>query len=164
LQLTEYLEKHSGHSHGDWAKLLLGDSYVSQKEHDKAIALLSPLASSKTDPGILADCRFSLGKALEGLSKPQEALAQYKMVVADVNSTPAPRALNRIAAIQYAKGEYKEAAVSFEKVVTSYPKNSLVPSATLGVGMSLYRQREFEQALAWLQKIPGGQRHRLRAF
>jgi len=156
LQLTEYLEKHSGHSHGDWARLLLGDSYVSQKEHDKAIAILNPLATSKTDPGILADCRFSLGKALEGLNRPQDALAQYKLVVADSNSTPAPRALNRIAAIQYAKGEYKEAAVSFEKMVTGYPKNSLVPSATLGVGMSLYRQREFEQALTWLQRIPKG--------
>ncbi len=155
-QLSEYLEKHAGHPLADWAGLLLGDSYVSMKEYQKAVDLLTPLSGPQGKPAIVADARFSIGKAFEGLKRPAEAIEQYKAVAADKSSTPAPRALNRIASIQYAAAQYKESAATFEQLIGDFPQSSLTATATLGAGISWYRSGDYEKALLWLRRVPQG--------
>lgn len=163
-QLKEYLAKHTEHTLTDWARLLLGDSYVSVKQYEQAVEVLSPLPKNLSDPSIIADARFSLGKALEGLKRFPEAIEQYRMVVSQKDATPAPRALNRIASIQYASGQYADAAASFEQVLAQYPTSSLVGSATLGAGMSWYRAANYEKALEWLKKVPAESSGRAQAI
>ncbi len=153
-QLLEYTTKHSDHTHVVWANLLLGDSYVAVKEYQKAIEILVPLSKAQSNKSILTDARFSLGKALEGLKKTQEAVEQYKAVVTEKSSAVAPRALNRIGSIQYASSQYSEAAASFEQLISVYSTSTLVPSATLGAGMSWYRAGEYDKALEWLRRVP----------
>lgn len=153
-QLKEFLDRHPEHNLVDWARLLLGDSYVAVKEFEQAVEILTPISTPQSNASILADARFSLGKAYEGLNRASDAIRQYQAVAADKNSAPASRALNRVASIQYAANQYKEAAASFESLTSTFPQSSLVPSAVLGAGMSWYRAGEYEKALEWLRRVP----------
>jgi TolA-binding protein len=153
-QLSAYRQEHPGHTLSNWATLLLGDSHVALKKYQEAIDILMPLSEDQTNASILADARFSLGKAMEGLNRVPEALVFYKAVVSEKNATPAPRALNRIATIQFLAASYSDAASSFEQLATEYSATSLAASATLGAGMSWYRAGEYEKALVWLRKVP----------
>ena len=153
-QLSAYLDKHSGHTLSDWAKLFLGDSYVSTAQWEKGEATLTPLVKSPTTAAILADARLSLGRALEGLKRTPEALQQYKLVAAEKDSPVAPRALSRIGAIQFAAEQYPEAAATYEQLIATHSTSSLVPSASLAAGMAWYRAKEFGKALPQLQAVP----------
>lgn len=153
-QLTAYLEKHSGHTLADWAKLLLGDSYTATSQFQKAEEILTPLITGQANPAILSDARLSLARSLEGMKRTPEALTLYQAIVADKNQAVAPRALNRIGAIQYAGAQYKEAAATYDQLISTYTTSSLVPSATLGAGMSFYRAGDFETALVRFKAVP----------
>jgi TolA-binding protein len=153
-QLTAYLEQHSGHTLNDWAKLLLGDSFAATSQFTKAEAVLKPLIADQTNPAILADVRLSLARAYEGMKRTPDAMQLYELLVADPNPDLAARALNRIGAMQYADAQYTNAAATYDRLISTYPKSSLIPSATLGAGMSWYRAGDFEKALPRFQAVP----------
>ena len=154
-QLMSYLEKHPGHSRGDWANLFLGESYVAQEQWAKGEAILSVLVKSEaTNASVLPDAKLSLGIALEGLKQLPEALQQYKLLAAEANSALAPRAMMRIGAIQIAAEQYPEAAATYGALLATYPTTVQVASANLGAGMARYRMKEFEAALKHFRGVP----------
>ena len=154
-QLSAYLEKYPSHGRGDWAKLLLGESFVISEEWPKAEAILSPLVKSETtNPAVVVDARLSLGIVLEALQQIPEALQQYNAIVAEKNPTVAPRAMIRIGAIQFTAEQYKAAAATYDDLRTTYPTSPQVASANLGAGMAWYRAREFETALQRFRAVP----------
>lgn len=154
-QLSAYLEKHPGHSRGDWANLFLGESFVASKQWTRAEAILGPLVKTPTtNPGILVDARLSLGMVLEGLKQIPEALQQYNAIVAEKHPTGAPRALTRIGAIQFAEVQYSAAAATYDEILTTYPTSVQVASANLGAGMAWYRAGQFETALQRFRGVP----------
>jgi len=154
-QLSGYLEKHSDHNRVEWGKLFLGDSYVVTGEWAKGEAILRPLVKAEsTNPAVVVDARLSLGAALESLNRVPEALQQYETIVAGKNASAAPRALIRIGAIQFRAEQYKQAAASYDDLLTAYPTSSLAATANLGAGMALYRLNEFENALERFRTVP----------
>ena len=154
-QLSAYLEKHPEHSRVDWAKFFLGESYAGTGQWTKAEAILDALVRSETtNPSLLADARFSLGIALEGLQKIPEALQQYKTIVAAMNQSVAPRALMRIGAIQFSAEQYKTAAATYDELLTTYPASAQGASANLGAGKAFYRLKELETALQRFRAVP----------
>lgn len=155
-QLSAYLKEYPEHSRVDWAKLLLGESYVYSEQWTQAEAILNPLVQSeKTDPAILDDARLSLGIALERLNQFPEALQQYRLIANRKNPTAtAPRAMLRIAGIQFAAEQYKEAAGTYDELLVKFPTSGAAATANLGAGTSWYRVKEFEKALARFRAVP----------
>ena len=154
-QLSTYLTKHPEHTRNDWAKLMLGESYVGQEEWNKSEAILSPLVKSEaTNPSVLLDAKLNLGFALEGMKKLPEALLQYGAVAAEKDAVASPRAMNRMGAIRFATEQYADAAVAYEDLVTSYPTSSLVSSANLNAGLARHRIKEYETALKHFRAVP----------
>lgn len=152
-QLNEYLDKHAGHSLNNWAKLYLGDSYVSLTEFDRAEQTLKPLLAPSEPPALLADARLSLGRALEGLKRPDEAAEQYVAVIA-MMTPEAAKALHRLGGIQYTAKKYSDAAASYDQIVAEHPTHALVSSARLGAGMSWYRAGELDKAIERFKTVP----------
>jgi TolA-binding protein len=153
-QFLSYLEKHPGHSLADWAKLFLGDAYASAGEFAKAEELLIPLADGQTTQPVITDARFSLGKAMEGQKKTDEAIAVYLRVVMDKNAREAPRALIRIGSLQYSAQRFQDAAKTYDQLITEYPQGPQAAVASLGAGMSWYRAGSFENAIDRFRKVP----------
>jgi len=154
-QLSEYLKAYPEHSRIDWAQLLLGESYVYSEQWAKAEAVLNRLVKSeKTNPSVVDDARLSLGIAFEGLRKTPEALEQYRLISDEKNPTAAPRAMMRIAAIQFAEEQYQEAAATYDELLSKYSKSSVVASASLGSGKAWFRAKEFERALSRFRSVP----------
>ncbi len=153
-QLSGFLERHTEHQLADWAKLFLGDSYTATEQFAKAEQYLAPLVQGQTNPSIVGDARLSLGKALHGLKRTPEAIDQYRAVAALPDSALAPRGLYRIAIIQMGAQQYKDAAATYEELITSYPKSSLSVTAAFGAGRALFELGEFDKAIARFKSVP----------
>lgn len=154
-QLKVFLEKHSEHNHSAWAKLLIGKSYVVSEQWDKGEVILSPLADSETTPPqVMLDAKISVGIALEGLKRIPEALQRYNEIVLAKDPELTPRALIRIATIQFSAKQYKEAAATYDNLVALYPASAQTAYASFGAGKALYEAKEFETALQRFRSVP----------
>jgi TolA-binding protein len=153
-QFREYLQKHSGHTLNDWARLFLGDSYTASQQWSEAEATLKPLLAPTVAEGIRLDARMSLGRALEGLDRPDDAIQQYVAVVSGRDTAIVPRALSRIGTLHYNASRFVDAAAAYEQLLKDFPQSPQSTTASLGAGMSYFKLDRFEDALPRLQAVP----------
>ena len=68
-QLSDYLTRHEDHGLANWARLMLGNSYNSIGDWNKAFSTLQALWDSSPEAQILPDTGFALGRAMEGQNR-----------------------------------------------------------------------------------------------
>ncbi len=80
---------------------------------------------------------------LPGFDAPERAVPMFRRIVRNAPSwEKAPEAQHLVGVILEGNGEYAEAVLAYEQVMTRYPENELAPEAQFRRAVSLYRLAE----------------------
>ncbi len=146
--LNEFL-KHSGDDPlGGFALPYLGD--IAAGRHDVASAqkFYSQGLDRFPKGAMQDDCRFGLAQALEEQGQHEEARRLYLALASKTKSPWADDAQYRLAACQYAAGEFDAALLSFAAFETSFDGSPWKDKASLAAGQSLFYLQKYDQAKA----------------
>ena len=142
--------------HEDRAWLLLGRALVAQDSLAAAREVLEEGLARASTMEETAEFHFELGSVALG-EREYEAAERAFGVVSEITSRRAMRA----AALFYkghslqARGEQAAARADFEKLVAAYPDQPQASEAELLIGELYYGEEEYEQALAWYERVFG---------
>lgn len=153
-QLTEFLSLHAEHRLADWALLLLGDSQYALERYSAARLTLEKIVPGRPQSPVTGEAALSLGRVLEKLALPAEALTLYNTIAIDDKSPLRRTALTRVANLHYTQQDYPAASATWDEYFLASKNLPIPETASLGAGMSLYRCEEYGRARGLLEKVP----------
>jgi TolA-binding protein len=105
---------------------------------------------------------YEKGWALQNLGRDDDALATYEQVIAKTDRESAARAQFMIGEIQFASKKYREAIVSFFKVIAAYGYPKWQADASYEAGRCFeelgYKQKAIEQYEELIKSFPKSDR------
>lgn len=153
-ELKAYLQQHKGHALNSWAELILAESYNAQEDWGSAESVARALVEGKPSANILADSHFALAVALQGQNKSAEAIQNFEQVVSLKSEALSHRALARIGSIHFAAERFAEASAAWDRLATEFSSKPPAASASLRSGIARFQLRQFDEALARLNRVP----------
>lgn len=137
-----------------WA--YLGDSQRRLKQYDKAAASLTKSLDLFPKGRMADEARFGLAQSTEKLGKIPEAIALFREVAADETSQRAAEAQLQIGTLLFREKKFEDATAEYQKLPERFPDSTLVSTAWLNSGFSLYELGEFQKAMAAFDKAESG--------
>lgn len=151
-QLSEFLDRHPQHKLTDWALLLLGDSQLALDQYADSRATLQKIVLNSPLSPVLGEATLSLGRALERLDLPNEALQTYQPISMQKESPLQRTALTRIATLHYKQANYPASLAAWNEYFAASANKPVPETASLGAGMTMYRMQAYEEAIQQLQQ------------
>jgi predicted negative regulator of RcsB-dependent stress response len=122
--LQAYLQKYSGTSAADEARLMLAQIQLEEKKPGEAIKTVEKMAGSPDEPGG-ASAALLLGAAHELNKQPEKAEQTYLRIADKARFGFEKReALERAASIRMTKGNPAGAAELYERAMNTYPEDA----------------------------------------
>jgi len=144
--LSEFLKSSGDDSLGGFALPYLGDIAASRHDVQAAQEFYSQGLERFPQGAMQDDCRFGLAQALEELGQQEEARRLYLALASKTKCPWADDAQYRLAASQYAAGEFDDALQSFAAFETSFDGSPWKDKAALAAGQSLFYLQKYDQA------------------
>jgi len=152
-ELTEFVGQAAEDPLCAFALPYLGD--IAAQKHDPAKAQQRFAQGLERFPqgALQDDCRFGLAKALEEQGQREEAQRLYLALASKTASAWADDAQFRLAASQYAAGDYAGALETFDAFPTRFAKSEWKDKAALAAGQSLFYLQRYDQAAARFESL-----------
>jgi TolA-binding protein len=99
------------------------------------------------------ECRFGLARALEKLGRGEEAGRLYLALAAKTNPPLADDAQFHLGSLQYASGQFEEAAATFDAFESRFPRSDWLPTVCLAHGWALWKLDRLDAAAEQFHKI-----------
>ncbi|HEY5312916.1 MAG TPA: tetratricopeptide repeat protein [Pirellulales bacterium] len=125
-----------------------GDYAASEKHYRRALADFpeGPLAD---------DCRCGIGRILERQAKPDEARVLYAAVIKKGASAAADMARLRLAGLEYAAGNFRPAADTYDQLAHAAADEPTKHRARLGHAQALFQLKQLTPARSLLENLSG---------
>ena len=118
-----------------------GDSLFRLERYEEAIRSLGRAVALEPGMSTVPALRVLLGEAHQKLGRPQEALVQYELVLADDPHNPS--AIDRLAMVLYEQERLEESLELYRKHISLDPGNA---NAHSNLGVVLYRMGRTDEA------------------
>jgi TolA-binding protein len=162
-ELGRFVRDFPRHELVEWALPYLGDSKLRLKEPAAARDVFKMVLERFPKSRLADDSKFGLARALEELHQDRSAGEIYAELAADKSGPRAPQALMNLATLRFRNGQFENAAQSFLKVTTDFPKASLVAAAHLNAGFSFYELARYQQAIEEFDRASSDKRQAIAA-
>jgi TolA-binding protein len=150
--LATFREQHPDDSLNAYALPYLADLALKAKLCVEAESLYREALKAYSTGPKQDHCRFGLAQALEGQGKNEEPALLYTALASKAGPL-AEQALYFLGKRQYADGRHAEAIASFDELEKKHPDSRYRPSARLGKGCALFRDRKHDDAQAIFESL-----------
>ena len=144
-ELETFVQDHPNHDLAVWGWQYLGETRLQLGDAPGAVQAFEVVLKLKTDVAEQVEAKFYLARAYEAMRQDDKAEALYREVSA-VDHPRAAEALFGMASTEYQANRFEAAAQTFANLCTRFPSHSLVPTAELNGGFSLYQLSNFAGA------------------
>lgn len=128
-----------------------------QHNQQAKINSLQRLQENFPDSEFVDDALYELGRAYERLGQNQEAIRNYKRIIAEhTQSAYYPRALLQMGLIEFNGGNINQALVYYKQVAEKFQGTPEAQAAMLGIRNSYVELNNIDGYVAYNQKIGGG--------
>ena len=135
------------------AQLLIGICYQVQKKYSEAIAALRKgIESFPTANGTVKEMKYRLGECYRESGRWDDGIALYKALAVDYPEDAARHKFD-LGICYQGKGDYEQAITLYKEVSTGYPDSPKAKEALLRVDECLRAQGNYDEELAYLQKL-----------
>jgi|GEM_PF-3152866 len=142
FELESFVQDHPNHDLAVWGWQYLGETRLQLGDAPRAVQAFEVVLKLKTDVAEQIEAKFYLARAFEAMRQEDKATALYQEVAA-ADHPRAAEALFGIASTEYQANRFEAAAKTFGDLSTRFPRHSLVPTAELNGGFSLYQLGDF---------------------
>ena len=145
-ELDAYLKDFPKDPFQDHALPYLADTQL--RLNDPAAALINFQQAIERFPEgpLVEDAKFGRARALEALKKDDEAIAQFKELVAKPDGTRAADAQFHLGALAFERKKFTEAAAAYVELTKKYPNSRFLPAAHLNAGYAYFQSGNFAGA------------------
>lgn len=117
-----FLKSYSGTSASLLARASYAQLLFERGDYEGAVELYTVLVRNARQNDALRNIAFcALGESYEALNKPEQALENFKAILAGSNSLKKDEALFHMGMIYEAKGDSENSKKSFSRIVTEFP-------------------------------------------
>ncbi len=135
----------------------MGAIYAKQKDYDNARTNYELALQNTQDLGLRAEIQKEIGRNYFDQEDYQNAITAYEKLL-DPNENPEnlhlAEAKYGIANSYSYLENWSEAITAYQRLINEHPEEeAYIPFATFQVGEAHYQQQDFENSLAWYQKV-----------
>jgi len=146
------LAKHQTDPFREFAWAYLGDAQRRLGKHEAAVSSLKKSLELFPKGRMAVEARFGLAQAYEALDDVDNAVTTYREVAADQAGDRADAAQFALGNLLFARQQYPQAIVEYQRVADEFPTSKLVSVARLNSGFAQYQLGQFEKALPLFQQ------------
>ena len=146
VELENYLKDFPKDTFHDHALPYLADAQLRSNDPSAALINFQQAIDRFPEGPLVDDARFGRARALEALKKDDEAIAQYKELIARPAGPRAADSQFHLAALAFERKRFPEAAVAYTELVTKFPNSRFVPASQLNAGYAYFQSGKFAEA------------------
>ncbi|HOW28303.1 MAG TPA: tetratricopeptide repeat protein [Elusimicrobiota bacterium] len=151
----KFLKRHAPGKEGIHAQYLVADLYMEKGDYKRAAEIFQIIAAVPLDDEFfnisilqkLADCYFQLGFY-------KQAFEAYSIVGKSTLSALIPEALLGMTVSDLAQNNREEALTRMQELTAFYPAYETDPDVMLPLGLVLWENKKFDEALAYFLRNP----------
>ncbi|HWB09843.1 MAG TPA: tetratricopeptide repeat protein [Pirellulales bacterium] len=150
----QIVERFPKHRHVPASRVRIGLCLYLQKKLDPAIAYLSESLPQLSDPDLLAEAQFTLGRAQHDAGRPPQAVAAFRESLRVKPDWPhADEVLLALGGSLRMDHKLDEAAGEWNRLVVTQPKSPYRAQALYGLGEIAEQQKKYDDAIRHFEQV-----------
>jgi TolA-binding protein len=139
--------------YGKSALYWTGRCFLEQGKYKEAVSTFEDYINIEPLSDKADEINLFIGNAYAGMEDYDTALVSYEKIIKKNNSSYIDEALNAEAWVYVKKNEYERAISLYRKIISNYPKSSLIPLAYYSIGIIQYNLKDYGEAIQTFKKV-----------